>query len=115
MSTTRTYPVLSRRQIEGLIADGRSIFILDQYVFKADPWLQYHPGGDKAILHMVGRDATDEVTALVSPFFSSPCFMHHVTSDVYVPPCHTRSVLELKFPNIFVYYLVSTPPKQGSR
>ncbi|KAI1090485.1 fatty acid desaturase [Rostrohypoxylon terebratum] len=64
---TRTYPVLSRRQIEGLIADGRTIFILDQYVFKADPWLQYHPGGDKAILHMVGRDATDEVTALHSP------------------------------------------------
>ncbi|KAI0880991.1 fatty acid desaturase [Annulohypoxylon maeteangense] len=63
----RTYPVLSRRQIEGLIADGRSIFILDQFVFKADPWLQYHPGGDKAILHMVGRDATDEVTALHSP------------------------------------------------
>ncbi|KAI2464511.1 fatty acid desaturase [Annulohypoxylon bovei var. microspora] len=62
----KTYPVLSRRQIEGLIADGRSIFIVDQYVFKADPWLQYHPGGDKAILHMVGRDATDEVTALHS-------------------------------------------------
>ncbi|KAI1452960.1 fatty acid desaturase [Annulohypoxylon moriforme] len=64
---TKTYPILSRRQVEGLIADGRSIFILDQYVFKADPWLQYHPGGDKAILHMVGRDATDEVTALHSP------------------------------------------------
>ncbi|KAI0597154.1 fatty acid desaturase [Biscogniauxia sp. FL1348] len=63
----KTYPLLSRRQIEGLIADGRSIFILDQYVVKADPWLQYHPGGDKAILHMVGRDATDEVTALHSP------------------------------------------------
>ncbi|OTA95964.1 hypothetical protein M434DRAFT_393260 [Hypoxylon sp. CO27-5] len=63
----RTYPVLSRRRIEGLIADGRCIFILDQYVFKADPWLKYHPGGDKAILHMVGRDATDEVTALHSP------------------------------------------------
>ncbi|KAI1411503.1 fatty acid desaturase [Hypoxylon sp. FL1857] len=62
----KTYPVLSRRQIEGLIADGRSVFILDQYVFKADPWLKYHPGGDKAILHMVGRDATDEVTALHS-------------------------------------------------
>ncbi|KAI5854099.1 fatty acid desaturase [Durotheca rogersii] len=62
----REYPVLSRRAIEGLIADGRNIFIVDQYVFKADPWLQYHPGGDKAILHMVGRDATSEVTALHS-------------------------------------------------
>ncbi|KAI0836131.1 fatty acid desaturase [Hypoxylon sp. FL0890] len=63
----KTYPVLSRRQIEGLIADGRTIFILDQYVFKADPWLKYHPGGDKAILHMVGRDATVEITAFHSP------------------------------------------------
>lgn len=63
----KAYPVLSRRQIEGLIADGRRIFIANQYVFKADPWLPYHPGGDKAILHMVGRDATDEVTALVLP------------------------------------------------
>ncbi|KAI1082650.1 fatty acid desaturase [Whalleya microplaca] len=62
----KTYPILSRREIEGLIADGRAVFILDQYVVKADPWLQYHPGGDKAILHMVGRDATDEVTALHS-------------------------------------------------
>lgn len=56
----------SRREIEGLIADGRTIFILDQYVVKADFWRPYHPGGDKAILHMVGRDATDEVTALHS-------------------------------------------------
>jgi delta8-fatty-acid desaturase len=27
--------------------------------------MQYHPGGDKAIRHMVGRDATDEVTRYV--------------------------------------------------
>ncbi|XXH01129.1 hypothetical protein Hte_007480 [Hypoxylon texense] len=62
----KTYPVLSRRQIEALIAEGRSIFIIDQYVIKADPWVKYHPGGEKSILHMVGRDATDEVTALHS-------------------------------------------------
>ncbi|KAI4597803.1 hypothetical protein KJ359_004079 [Pestalotiopsis sp. 9143b] len=63
----KTYPIMSRRQIEGLIAEGKSIFILDQYVLRADPWLPYHPGGDKAIRHMVGRDATDEVTILHSP------------------------------------------------
>ncbi|ETS85480.1 hypothetical protein PFICI_03505 [Pestalotiopsis fici W106-1] len=62
----KTYPLMSRRQIEGLIAEGKSIFILDQYVLRADPWLPYHPGGDKAIRHMVGRDATDEVTILHS-------------------------------------------------
>jgi delta8-fatty-acid desaturase len=57
----RMEAVLSRRQIEGLIADGRSIIIVEQRVLKVDPWLKYHPGGAKAIMHMVGRDATDEV------------------------------------------------------
>src|SRR5277367_4245651 len=58
--------VLSRRQIEGLIADGRKIIILDGQVLKVDSWLRFHPGGDKAILHMVGRDGTDEMRALHS-------------------------------------------------
>ena len=56
----------SRRQVEGLIADGRTIIIVDQKVLKVDAWLKYHPGGDKAIMHMVGRDATDELNAYVS-------------------------------------------------
>ena len=58
--------LLSRRQIETLIAEGRSIIIKDGKVLKVDAWLPYHPGGDKAIMHMVGRDATDEVHALHS-------------------------------------------------
>ena len=55
--------VLSRRWIEGLIANGRHVFIVDGKVLMADAWLRFHPGGDKAIMHMVGRDATDEVNA----------------------------------------------------
>lgn len=55
--------VLSRCQVEGLIADGQSVIIIDGKVLKVDAWLRYHPGGDKAIMHMVGRDATDEVNA----------------------------------------------------
>ncbi|KAI8253644.1 fatty acid desaturase [Colletotrichum sp. SAR 10_98] len=52
--------ILSRRDVEALIAHGRKLFILDDFVIKADSWIAYHPGGDKSILHMVGRDATDE-------------------------------------------------------
>ncbi|KAH8887088.1 fatty acid/sphingolipid desaturase [Thozetella sp. PMI_491] len=63
----RTYPVMSRREVEALIAEGRTIIIVEQYVLKVDAWRKYHPGGDKAILHMVGRDATDEVNCLHSP------------------------------------------------
>lgn len=57
--------IMSSHQVEGLIADGNCIFIIDNKVIKADTWLKYHPGGQKAIQHMVGRDATDEVTACV--------------------------------------------------
>ncbi|KAF2147249.1 uncharacterized protein K452DRAFT_282237 [Aplosporella prunicola CBS 121167] len=59
--------VYSRDEIEALIADGGHVIILDGRVLKIDAWMQYHPGGDKAIKHMVGRDATDEVNALHSP------------------------------------------------
>ncbi|KAL3296154.1 Fatty acid desaturase [Colletotrichum asianum] len=62
-----TLPVLSRKDAEALIAQGHKLFILDDFVIKADAWIPYHPGGDKSILHMIGRDATDEVTALVLP------------------------------------------------
>lgn len=58
----RRAKVLGRDEIEALIANGRSIVIVDNKVLKVDAWMPYHPGGDKAMLHMVGRDATDEVT-----------------------------------------------------
>lgn len=65
-SEAREYPVMSRQQIETLIAQGRMIVIVDQYVFKVDAWVPYHPGGKTAIEHVIGRDATDEVTQLHS-------------------------------------------------
>lgn len=55
--------VLSRRDIEGMIADGKYIIILDRKVLKLDAWIKFHPGGDMAIKHMVGKSATDEVNA----------------------------------------------------
>jgi delta8-fatty-acid desaturase len=61
----RKSKILSRREIEAQIANGRAIVIVDSKVLKVDAWMQYHPGGDKAIRHMVGRDATDEVTRCV--------------------------------------------------
>lgn len=72
-AATRSYPLMTRAEIEGLIAEGRNIVILDQHVHKVDAWMKYHPGGDKAIRHMVGRDATDEVNAFVLPTVSPTC------------------------------------------
>lgn len=56
---TRVY---SRREIEGQIANGKAIVIVDSKVLNVGAWMPYHPGGDKAMRHMIGRDATDEVT-----------------------------------------------------
>lgn len=56
---------LSRRQIEALIADGGTIIIVDQMVLKLDSWLKYHPGGQKTIKHLVGKDATDEINVYI--------------------------------------------------
>lgn len=53
--------ILSRRAIEGLIAAGRTIIITEGKVLQLDGWLDKHPGGRLAVLHMVGRDATDEI------------------------------------------------------
>ncbi|KAJ5555210.1 hypothetical protein N7535_007650 [Penicillium sp. DV-2018c] len=63
---SRKDTILSRRYIEGLIAEGKHIIIFDGRVLKVDAWLKYHPGGEKPIKHMVGRDATDEINALHS-------------------------------------------------
>ncbi|RDA93376.1 hypothetical protein CP533_1987 [Ophiocordyceps camponoti-saundersi (nom. inval.)] len=59
-------PHISRDEVESLIASGRKIIIFKGQVLRVDGWLPYHPGGDKAILHMVGRDATAEIEALHS-------------------------------------------------
>jgi delta8-fatty-acid desaturase len=53
--------LFSPRQVEGLIADGQTIVIYEGHVLKLDSWLWKHPGGQLAIQHMVGRDATDEI------------------------------------------------------
>jgi hypothetical protein len=54
---------LSRREIEGLIAEGHTVVILDGYVLKLDKWLENHPGGRLPLLQMVGVDATCEIKA----------------------------------------------------
>ncbi|KAF2815989.1 delta 8-(E)-sphingolipid desaturase [Mytilinidion resinicola] len=60
-STMAAKRLFSPREIEGLIAEGQLIVIHEGFVLRLDGWLEKHPGGRLAILHMVGRDATDEI------------------------------------------------------
>lgn len=47
--------------VEKLLLEGRKIVIMEGYVLQLDGWINHHPGGQLAILHMVGRDATIEI------------------------------------------------------
>ena len=53
--------IFAPREIESLIADGHIITITEGRVLKLDGWIDKHPGGRLVMLHMVGRDATDEI------------------------------------------------------
>ncbi|EXJ87844.1 hypothetical protein A1O1_04771 [Capronia coronata CBS 617.96] len=59
--------VLSIEDIKSLIAKGSTIVIFKQKVLNLDSWLPFHPGGAKIVLHVVGKDATDEINAFHSP------------------------------------------------
>lgn len=58
--------VLSRSTIYQLIAKGHIVVIANGRVLQLDKWINRHPGGEKTILHMVGRDATDEVNGYLA-------------------------------------------------
>lgn len=55
--------IITPRAVEGLIAEGHTIVIFDDHILRLDSWLDKHPGGRLAVLHMVGKDATDEINA----------------------------------------------------
>ncbi|KAL3469572.1 fatty acid desaturase-domain-containing protein [Aspergillus californicus] len=88
--------MFSRREIEGMIAEGQLLVILGNDVLKLDSWIKRHPGGDLAIKHMVGRDATDEVNAL------------HSSQAL-------RSMNAFKIGTVSGRWVNFTPPIQGGR
>lgn len=54
---------ISRKVLAKRIADGETLVLHRRRIYKLDRWLTNHPGGELAILHFVGRDATDEIEA----------------------------------------------------
>ncbi|TYJ56635.1 hypothetical protein B9479_002727 [Cryptococcus floricola] len=56
-------PLLSRSQIAERICQGQQLIICHDRVLNTSPWAPYHPGGALALLHFVGRDATNEIEA----------------------------------------------------
>ncbi|WWC57696.1 uncharacterized protein I303_100230 [Kwoniella dejecticola CBS 10117] len=63
----RDLPLLTRPEIAQRICDGQQLIILHGEVLNVSAWSVYHPGGALALLHFVGRDASDEIEAYHCP------------------------------------------------
>lgn len=63
MSRLDRNQILSRRMIEGMIAQGHTIVIFEGQVLNLDGWMEKHPGGKLPLLQMVGVDASSEIAA----------------------------------------------------
>jgi len=60
-------PLWSRQKIADHILKGENLVIYRGQLIRIPPnWLEEHPGGSIAILHFVGRDASDEIEAFHS-------------------------------------------------
>lgn len=62
--TGKPVPLLSPQQIATRITQGQLLIIHSPLVYRPPTqWLNTHPGGNLALLHFVGRDATSEIEA----------------------------------------------------
>lgn len=53
--------LMTRGDVEDLIARGDVIIIFHDKVIKINSWLPRHPGGELLVRHFIGRDATLEI------------------------------------------------------
>lgn len=58
---TRNRKIFNEQEVQQMINEGRKVVIKDGLVLCLDKWAHQHPGGELVILHMLGRDATDEI------------------------------------------------------
>lgn len=54
--------IFTRCEIESRIAAGDTLVIFQDLVLRLNRWQEVHPGGRLVIQHMVGRDASDELS-----------------------------------------------------
>ncbi|KAI8067198.1 delta-6-fatty acid desaturase [Gongronella butleri] len=60
--------IISADDFDKRVKQGERLFIFDNKVYKVDSFIARHPGGDRAILHGIGNDMTDEIRSMHAPF-----------------------------------------------
>jgi cytochrome b involved in lipid metabolism len=83
------HQIISPAEIKRRVAEGEPVVIYEGYVLHLGEWIDMHPGGRLSILHMVGRDATDEINMFVIPHAPRLALVY-----VYVVKSATECVAE---------------------
>lgn len=55
--------IIPRAEIVERIIQGENLVVYHDQVLDLTRWTEHHPGGQLAVLHFVGRDASDEMDA----------------------------------------------------
>ncbi|KAL8895591.1 MAG: hypothetical protein Q9207_008104 [Kuettlingeria erythrocarpa] len=103
--------VLSRADIESLIAAGGVIVINDGNVLRLNGWLDKHPGGRLVLQHMVGRDATDEI----SMAFFKDLPANDASAYRYHCPKVLRTMNRYRIGRVSGPWINFTPPIRGGK
>jgi len=82
------HEIISPAEIKRRVADGEPVVIYEGYVLHLGEWINMHPGGKLAILHMVGRDATDEIN------------IYHTNKAILMMTKHRIGRVELPWANL---------------
>ena len=62
-STRKADRIIPRSELVERIIAGQNLVIYHRHVLDLTRWADQHPGGSLAVLHFVGRDASDEMDA----------------------------------------------------
>ncbi|KNC97541.1 uncharacterized protein SPPG_07016 [Spizellomyces punctatus DAOM BR117] len=62
-TAVRRHAIFTRKEIEDRVKQGEILVIINSKVYNLTKFINHHPGGDLAIWHMAGKDATDAVLA----------------------------------------------------
>ncbi|KAI7870982.1 delta-6-fatty acid desaturase [Spinellus fusiger] len=76
--------VIPQEEFQKRVEQGEALFIYDAQVYNVSGFMKHHPGGEMAIRHVLGKDATDEIRVLHPPRVYER-MIHHYSIGSYRP------------------------------
>lgn len=61
------YNFITKDELAERVKGGEILVIYNEKVYNLTKWIKHHPGGQLAVKHMNGRDATDEINLMHPP------------------------------------------------